>query len=223
MALPPPIPRRSVARLALALAALALLAGCEAQPLGSFERPTLAANRASTPYTVFFQPDSPLLAYGEGERLSGYLRSLSLRPGEDLLMEVGNSGSATLDGQRVLALRRTFAGAPARVQVAAPLQQPVEEGVAQGPSNAVTVTVMRYDMIVVDCPDNEAQAHELTTPLQMIGCTNAVNLAGMAERPQDLFRPRPLGGMPAATSTAAIKRYEAGKVRTSTLISSTEN
>lgn len=195
--------------LAIAACALALLAGCEAQPIGGFERPSYAADRTSTPFTAYFQPDSPAFAYGEGERLSGYLRSLSLRPGEDLLMEIGNSGSATLDGQRVLTLRRAFVGTPARVQVTVPRQQPV----ADGPTNTVTVTVRRYDMVVVDCPNNQAQPNELTTPLPVIGCANAVNLAGMADRTQDLFTPRPLGGMPAAAAVDAVRRYETGKVR----------
>lgn len=196
--------------LAFVLSAVALLAGCEAQPLGGFERPGYAADRASTPYTVYFQPDSPLLAYGEGDRLNSYLRTLSLRPGEDVLMEIGNSGSATLDGQRVLALRRAFAGIRAPIRVAVPKAQPAGE---EGLTNRVTVTVRRYDMIVVDCPNNEAQPLELTMPLQQIGCANAVNLAGMAARPQDLFTPRPLGPAPAVTAATAVARYEAGKVK----------
>ncbi len=207
----------SLAPLALTVAAVALLAGCEAQPIGGFERPSYAADRASTPYTVYFTPDAPTLAYGEADRLSGYLRSLSLRGDEDVLLEIGNSGSATLDGQRLLTLRRVFARTPARVRVVVPHEQPTPDMV----SNTVTVTVRRFDMIVVDCPNNEAQANELTTPLQQIGCANAINRVGMAERTQDLFAPRTLGPAPAGPAVQAVQRYEAGKVKTPSLPSST--
>ena len=96
---------------AAALAALAV-AGCEAQPVGYFDRAAFRADQAVQPYTFYFQPDSDALAVGERERLASYLRTLAPRPGHDLLVEVGKSGSPVLDGRRVLALRRVFAGSP---------------------------------------------------------------------------------------------------------------
>jgi type IV pilus biogenesis protein CpaD/CtpE len=196
---------------AVLLAALALaLAGCQAQPVGTFDRATFAADRAAGPYTLFFQPDNEALAPGEAERLASYLRTLAPRPGQDILLEVGNSGSAVLDGRRLLTLRRTFAGSRARVRVFVPNESPSPEGVR----NTVTVTLVRYDLIVVGCPALD-QPGELTTPLPPIGCSNAINLATMAAEKRDLIAPAgALKGSESGVSAAAVLRHREGKVIT---------
>jgi type IV pilus biogenesis protein CpaD/CtpE len=192
---------------AFALLAALAVAGCEAQPVGYFDRAQFRADQAVQPYTFYFQPDSDALATGERERLASYLRTIAPRPGHDILVEVGKSGSAVLDGRRVLALRRMFAGQPARVRVIVP-----HDAVpAAGLSNAVTVTLVRYDLIVVECPAM-AQPNELSTPLPQLGCTNAMNRATMAAEKRDLIAPGALAGPDGGVSAAAVGRYREGKV-----------
>jgi type IV pilus biogenesis protein CpaD/CtpE len=194
---------------ALLIAALAV-AGCEAQPVGTFDRASFTPSRAAGPYTLFFQPESDVLAAGETERLSSYLRTLAPKPGEDIFLEVGNSGSAVLDARRLMALRRSFAGSRARVRVFVPQESPSPEGVR----NTVTVTLVRYDLIVVGCPAL-GQVGELTTPLPPIGCSNAVNRATMAAEKRDLIAPAgALKGSESGVSAAAVQRHREGKVIT---------
>jgi type IV pilus biogenesis protein CpaD/CtpE len=190
---------------AAALVALAV-AGCEAQPVGYFDRAEFRADQAVQPYLFYFQPDSDALATGERERLASYLRTIAPRPGHDILVEVGKSGSAVLDGRRVLALRRVFAGVPARVRVIVPHDAPVAEV-----SNAARLSLVRYDLIVVECPAM-AQPDELSTPLPPIGCTNAMNRATMAAEKRDLIAPGELSGPDGGASAAAVGRYREGKV-----------
>jgi type IV pilus biogenesis protein CpaD/CtpE len=193
---------------ALALAALAV-AGCEAQPVGFFDRADYRADRIAGPYTIYFQPDSDLLAVGEAERLTSYLRTLALGPNQDIVLEVRKSGSAVLDGRRLLALQRAFASTRARVRVVQPPQLASPESL----SNAVELTVVRYDLIVVDCPPM-AQPNELSTPLPPLGCANAVNIAEMAAEKRDLIVPGELRGSESGVSAAAVQRHREGKVIT---------
>jgi type IV pilus biogenesis protein CpaD/CtpE len=198
-----PIPSRAFAAALLAFA----VAGCEAQPVGYFDRAEFRADQAVQPYLFYFQPDSDALATGERERLASYLRTIAPRPGHDILVEVGKSGSPVLDGRRVLALRRVFAGVPARVRVIVPHEP---EG-AEGVSNAARLSLVRYDLIVVECPA-VAQPNELSTPLPQIGCTNAMNRATMAAEKRDLIAPGELSGPDGGASAAAVGRYREGKV-----------
>ncbi len=193
---------------ALALAALAL-AGCEAMPVGPMERATTVASRAAGPYTLYFTPESPALAPGETGRLSSYLATLRVGADEDILLEVGNSGSAVLDARRLQTLERTFAGSKARVRVIVPHRQP-----EPGLSNAVRLTVVDYGLLVVECP-GQALVGELTTPLPPIGCANAVNRATMAANKRDVVAPAgTLAPSDAGVDAAAVKRYRDGKVIT---------
>lgn len=195
--------------LALALAALAL-AGCEAMPIGPYDRPQFAADPAAGPYTFFFTPDAATLAPGEPQRLSSYLKTLSIRPTEDILLEVGNSGNAVLDARRLMTLRQTFAGSRARVRVFVPHAVPDPDTI----SNAVKLTLVRYDLIIVECPPQDT-AGDLTTPLPPLGCANAINVATMAVDKRDLMAPaHALEGSEAGASAAAVERHRAGKVRT---------
>jgi type IV pilus biogenesis protein CpaD/CtpE len=192
----------------LALAAL-LVAGCEAQPVGFFDRAEYRADRVAGPYTLYFQPDSDALAAGEAERLTSYLRTLALRPDQDIVLELGKSGSAVLDGRRLLALDRAFTGTRARVRVILPREGAVPTTV----SNAVRLTVVRYDLIVVECP-SLAQPDELTTAMPPLGCSNAVNRAEMAVNKRELIEPGALRGSESGVSAAAVQRHRAGKVIT---------
>jgi type IV pilus biogenesis protein CpaD/CtpE len=216
---PPRHPAGPLRTAGLAFAALLALAGCEAMPVGGFERAEISASRAAGPYTLYFQPDSDLLAIGEAERLTSYLRTLALTADQDILLEVGNSGSAVLDARRLQALRRSFASTRARVRVIVPHEVPRPEGL----TNAVRLTVVSYDLLVVDCPSQEV-ADDLTTPLPMIGCSNQVNLASMAADKRDPIAPhRELEGSEVATSVGATIRHRNGQVKVVPLGSTTGN
>jgi type IV pilus biogenesis protein CpaD/CtpE len=205
--------RFSKAAITAATAALALgLAGCEEMPIGTFDRAEISAAPAAAPYTFYFAPDSDLLAVGEAQRLTAYLKSISPKPGQDILLEVGNSGAAILDARRLQTLQRTFGGQTrgARVRVFVPQEQPSPDKL----SNAVKLTLVRYDLIVVDCPPQELVG-ELTTPLPPLGCSNAINRATMAADKRDLIAPAgALKGSEGNVSAAAVLRHRQGKVIT---------
>ena len=193
----------------LGLLATLALAGCEAMPIGTMDRAKTVASLDAGPYTLYFTPESPVLAAGEGQRLSSYLSTLRVGPNQDILLEVGNSGSAVLDARRLQTLERTFAGNRARVRVVVPQQQPVA-----GLSNAVRLTVVDYDLLVVGCP-SQTLVGELTTPLPPLGCSNAINRATMAADKRDVVAP--LGTLPpsgAGVNAKAVQRYRDGKVIT---------
>jgi type IV pilus biogenesis protein CpaD/CtpE len=193
----------------LALLVALALAGCEAMPIGPLDRAETVASRAAGPYTVYFTPENATLATGEAERLSSYLRTLRVGAQQDLLLEVGNSGSAVLDARRLQTLERTFAGSRARVRVIVPQEQPVA-----GLSNAVRLTVVDYSLLVVECPPL-AVAGELTTPLPPLGCSNAINRATMAANKRDVVAPT--GTLPpsnAGLDATAVRRLRDGKVIT---------
>jgi type IV pilus biogenesis protein CpaD/CtpE len=190
------------------LAALAL-AGCEQMPVGPTDQATTVASRSAGPYTLYFTPESDALAPGEAQRLSSYLSTLRIGADQDILLEVGNSGSAMLDARRLQALERTFAGSRARVRVIVPRREPVA-----GLSNAVRLTVVDYDLLVVECPAREL-AGELTTPMPPIGCANAINRATMAANKRDLVAPTgTLGPVNAGIAADAVQRERDGKVIT---------
>lgn len=194
---------------AFAIAAALALAGCEDMPIGTMDRATTTASQASGIYTLYFTPESASLATGEAQRLSSYLKTLRVGPNEDILLELGNSGSAVLDARRLQTLDSTFAGSRARVRVTVPRRQPVE-----GLSNAVRLTVVDYDLLVVQCPSQTLDG-ELTTPLPPIGCSNEVNRATMAANKRDVVAP--LGKLPpsdADIDIRAVERLRAGKVIT---------
>ena len=134
-------------------------------------------------------------------------------------LEVGNSGSAVLDARRLQTLRRTFSTTRARVRVVVPN----EVVSAVGISNAVKLTVVSYDLLIVECPAQEI-ADELTTPLPMIGCSNQINLASMAADKRDPIAPRrELKGSEVATSVGAVLRHRNGQVKVVPLGSTTGN
>jgi type IV pilus biogenesis protein CpaD/CtpE len=190
------------------LAAFALV-GCEAMPIGPLDRAETVASRDAGPYTLYFTPESAALAPGEGQRLSSYLQTLRVGAQNDILLEVGNSGSAVLDARRLQTLERTFAGSRARVRVTVPHRQPVA-----GLSNAVRLTVVDYSLLVVKCPALELDG-ELTSPLPPLGCSNAVNRATMAANKRDVVAPTgTLGPSDAGVDAAAVQRYRDGKVIT---------
>jgi type IV pilus biogenesis protein CpaD/CtpE len=200
----------------LALAAALVLAGCEAQPVGTFDPARYVADPGGQAFSyVAFEPGSAELAPGEQERLSRFLQGQPLGPRDEILLRLAPSGSQVLDTERTTTLQGALAGARAPVQVASG-GSPIRPDLAQ-------VHVIRRNKIVVQCPGNPADPDwELTTPLPEIGCANAFNLATQAANPRDLFVPRPFGGTDSTVTATAVRRLQEGKVRTNTVAINTD-
>lgn len=184
------------------------LAGCEAQPLGSFQPARYLATPTQPDLLLSFPPSAATLAPGERSRLDGYVRGAMLGPDDDVVLYVGQSPSRQVNAARLAALQSTFPRTRARVRV---ITAPEAAGVMVGPDGVVVRTVS-YDRITVDCPGNTAGPLELTTPLPEMTCTNAFNRATMAVNPRDLIAPETFGGTPSDLAVKAIKQQQEGKV-----------
>ena len=184
------------------------LAGCEAQPIGSFQPARYSASPTQPDLLVNFAPRGAALAPREVARLDAYVRGAMLGPNDDVIVYAGPSGSRRLDAERLGTLHRVFPATRARVRL---ITAPDAAGVAVGPDGVVVRTVS-YDRIVVECPGNTAGPLELTTPLPEMTCSNAFNRATMAANPRDLIAPDAFGGTPAGLAAAAVKQQQDGKV-----------
>jgi type IV pilus biogenesis protein CpaD/CtpE len=192
-------------------ACLLILAGCEAMPVGTFDRPQFVADAAQAQHDLYFAPGSAALAPGEAERLAAFLRALVLNPEDDVILNVGRAETPVLNAQRLATLSRTFAGirTPARVR----LMQPPGFVNSDSRADVVLVQVQRYGRIKVVCPSNQV-AGELATPLPpYLACTNGINLANMAAEPRDLIAPGRLEGSEGDIGANAVLRYRADKVK----------
>lgn len=90
------------------------LAGCEAQPLGSFQPARYLASPTQPDLLVSFAPGGATLATGEVARLDAYVRGALLGPDDDVVVYVGPSGSRRLDAERLGTLRSVFPATRAR-------------------------------------------------------------------------------------------------------------
>lgn len=203
---------RSRRRAAMALAlALAPLAGCADQPIGSFERPNYVAAPARAQMTLAFAPGSGRLGAGEEGRLSGFLRGLVLRPNDDIVLTFGESGSNVLDRQRIATMESAVAraGTPARLRIVD------NRGFSQpgGRADVVLVEAFRFDVLVVNCTSGGLTAAE-AEQIPPLGCANAANVAHMAASVRDLTDPRVLGAEPAILAAPPVARLAAGEVKT---------
>jgi type IV pilus biogenesis protein CpaD/CtpE len=203
------MPMRSLS-LSLSLAA-ALLAGCEAMPVGTVDNPQFVADAAQAQHDLYFAPGSPSLAPGQAGTLAAFLRGLVLNPQDDVILNVGRAETPVLNAQRLATLRQTMAsiGTPARVRFVQP------PGFVDSDSrpDVVFVQVQRYGRIRVVCPSNQVPG-EITTPMPTyLSCTNGINLANMAAEPRDLIAPRDFGGTDAVLSTNAVGRLWNDKVK----------
>ena len=193
---------------ALALASLLALAACEEQPVGSFKDAAFVAAGSRAQASVYFQPGSAALRPGEAERLRSFLSGQLITPQTDILLHVSRTGSPLLDARRRGAIRASIPRTPARVRLVG-----VETTLgADLRTDAVQVEVVQYNRLVVQCPGNPAARYELTTPLPNDGCSNALNLANMAEHVRDLTDPREFSGSDGVAAGAAVQRYQDGKV-----------
>jgi len=198
-------------RNALAAGAAALaLAGCAAQPIGSFDPAHVTSANSRAQQDVYFRPGAAGFLPGEAERMNAFLRALLLRPQDDVIVTLGSTGSDRLDAARLATMRKTIASQPARLRVIGPL------GFARAPDrpDVAMVQAVRYDQVVVTCPGsgrtNENPA--LLTAIPVTGCANAANIATMAAEKRDLSAPRRLGGPDGGADVRAIERYRAGDV-----------
>ena len=96
---------------ALALAAALALAGCEAQPIGALRAaPRSPPPREAGALHALLPARQRRAGAGEAQRLTLVPRGrCPWARTTDILLEVGNSGSAVLDARRLQTLRRTFA------------------------------------------------------------------------------------------------------------------
>lgn len=193
--------------------ALGAVAGCEAQPVGTFEQASYSPDTPVFQYQLHFTPGAATVAPGEPEQVRTLSRRLVLGPEDDILLRYNRSGIPALDVARLGTLERLFAGERARVRVT------FEPGLTYESKqpNTTWVEAIRYDRVLVTCPGNPAGPMEFTTPLPDIGCANAINLATMASSPRDLMAPRDFGGSDTMSVAAAVDRLRRDKVKTTPL------
>lgn len=188
------------------------LAGCEAQPVGSFQPARYVADQTQPDLLLTYAPRAAALARSEVARLDAYVRGALLGPDDDVVIYAGPSGSRGLDAARLASLRQVFPATRARVRmITAPDAAGVAVGIGVGPDGLVVRTVS-YGRITVECPGNTAGPLELTTPLPEMTCANAFNRATMAANPRDLIAPGAFGGTPAGLAATAIRRQQEGKL-----------
>ncbi len=203
----------------LALAAGLALAACEEQPVGSFKNAAFVADGSRARQDLYFQPGAAALRAGEANRLRAFLGAQLLTPQTDILVHVGTTGSPLLDARRRGALRASMPRTPARVRLVG-----VDRTLgADLLADAAEIEVVQYNRVLIECPGNPAADYELTTPLPNDGCSNAKNLAYMADHVRDLTDPEEFHGSEGVTSVAAIQRHREGKVITTPLGITTGN
>ncbi|MBP6999922.1 CpaD family pilus assembly lipoprotein [Amaricoccus sp.] len=197
-------------RRTLALAGLLGLAGCVAQPIGTMDPATITSEAAQAQTDLWFRPGTAAFLPGQTQDANALLRSLLLRPEDDVVLTFGSTGSDVLDARRVAAARGALATAPARLRIVAPL------GFARAPDrpDVVLMQVIRYDRALVTCPGlgRTQEPASFLDDIPRMGCSNAVNLAAQADQLRDLTAPRRLQGSDAVADVAAVGRYRRGEV-----------
>ena len=195
---------------ALGLSALTL-AACMDQPISAPVHPDYYAASTQAQTDLNFQTGSSRLASGEVNKLRKFLAALALQPTDDIIVDVPSSGSPVVDNQRVKAARNAIGGVPARVII----ERRPGFSTAQARPDAGFVQVIRYDRLAVNCKWNGLTEFDqfYRAPIPPIGCANAKNLANMVADNRDLVAPRVLQPMDAASSVAALERYQSGTTK----------
>ncbi len=191
-------------------AAALLLSGCVALPIGTFEDATVTPGPVQVRQGFYFQNGAPTLLPGEAERMNRLLRSLALRPQDDVSLTFGPTGSDVLDAERAAAMRGIIASNPARLSVIGPL----DAGPTLDRPDVVLLQVRLFNRLLVTCPVNGVPIAEeaLNPQLPEFGCANPVNIAEMAADRRDLTAPRTLRGSNGIQSVRAVERYQVGDV-----------
>jgi pilus biogenesis lipoprotein CpaD len=209
-------PHRGYRLLALAGAGLAVTLGlgaCTVQdrPDHQFAGAEYRADPSAVQQNLFFQPNSAHLARGESARVNAVLKSLVLRPSDDILLFLGSTGFETLDRQREAAAIKAVSGTPARIRLMTRTGFPLA-----APDNDVAlVQVNRYSQVRVICPSmgRDFNDSQFFRDALTMGCTNGVNIANMSAEGRDLTDPRRLDGSDGIAAVQAVERYRAGRVR----------
>lgn len=140
------------------------------------------------------------LAYGEAERLHGWLDALGLGYGDRVSIDDpwhrGGTG---------------VAGVIAGFGLLLDDATPVTSGAV--PAGAVRVVVSRSVASVPGCPnwDQPSQPDFANSTMSNFGCATNRNLAAMIANPEDLVRGQSGGGSDARTVSKAIKSYRDAK------------
>jgi type IV pilus biogenesis protein CpaD/CtpE len=202
--------KRALTGSLIALASLS--AGCTPEYISrSFVRAETVASPSDVQQQLYFQPGSSQLVSGEAARLQQRLRSLLLRPDDDVVISLATTGSDVLDAQRAATMRHAVGSTPARVRFLAQAGFSVPEAYP----DVALVQVLRYGRVLVLCPASNGDFTDdrFGWDRLMLGCQNAVNIANQANDARDLTAPNqlsPVGG--AAADIAAVERFRAGKV-----------
>ncbi len=196
-----------------ALAGLVLLAGCEYQPIGTFERPEYRVQPASQGLIgLRFAPASDRLAPGEQERLAGFLAQMAALELDDVLLTTAPSGWPLLDRARLRAVSGIVEAAGLPVTLLAVEDRTPDQPLP--PADVVLVETLRTGQLLVACPSPYLDRAEdlYAARMPQLACSNAANLAHMAAERRDLIEPRRLGRTPAELDAAAVGRLRAGAV-----------
>jgi type IV pilus biogenesis protein CpaD/CtpE len=200
-------------RIAAALAGIALLAGCNYQPIGTFDRPEYRVQAASQGLVgLRFLPGRDALAAGEEQRFATFLASMASLELDDVLLTAAPSGSPELDRARLRAASRIVEAAGLPVTLLAVDDR--TPGQPLPPADVVLVEALRTGQFLVACPSAYLDRSEdlYAARLPQMNCANAANLAHMASQRRDLIEPRRLGRMPADLDARAVDRLRAGQV-----------
>jgi type IV pilus biogenesis protein CpaD/CtpE len=200
-------------RIAAALAGIALLAGCNYQPIGTFDRPDYRVQAASQGLVgLRFLPGRDAFAAGEEQRLATFLASMASLELDDVLLTAALSGSPELDRARLRAASRIVEAAGLPVTLLAVDDR--TPGQPLPPEDVVLVEALRTGQLLVACPSAYLDRSEdlYAARLPQMNCANAANLAHMASQRRDLIEPRRLGRMPADLDARAVDRLRAGQV-----------
>lgn len=197
--------RQMTTRRALAATLALALAACEAQPIGTFNGAMITSEAAQAQTDLYFRPGEGSMLPGEADRVNRFLAALLLNSQDDVIITFGSTGSDVLDARRVAEARRAIASKPARTRIVRPL------GFARAPDrpDVVLIQAVRYDRVKVTCPGSgrTAETPALLTPMPVMGCSNAVNIAVQADQKRDLTAPRRLQGADAIPAIRAVERY----------------
>ncbi|WP_338422171.1 CpaD family pilus assembly protein [Novosphingobium decolorationis] len=191
---------RPLAAGALVLALAPALAGCMGgiptnRTMYSEHQPVVQ----QVNYTLDLNADGGGLAYGEAQRLSGWLDAMDLKYGDKLYVDDPATSAAARQAIAVLAERRGILMAEGA---------PITEGYIQ--PGTLRVVIARMQASVPSCPSwkSNSDFNPGNGLSSNYGCATNSNLAAMVADPEDLLHGAEGDGETnAMTSTKAIQAY----------------
>lgn len=199
-------PRSSVARLVLAVAALALVAACT-EPVAPDYRQKYAVSAYPTTVVLGVHVAGTRVAFVDDEDTSftktvaGYLD--------------GGHGPLTISAPRVAGGRLPSTLAAVRMRLLAAGVPPAdiqETMTAQGSPDVVTLSYQRYEAVVPTCGDwtSSLSYDPYNTVSSGFGCAVQRDIGLMAADPADLVRARPTAPSDGQNASRVIQKYRAG-------------